>query len=224
MRRLIIAARDQFKGDFEVLRQCRRLELALEDFGWRGHVEEIIDQEEYNIEKMDGLQIDDALLELRKTRSSYLEEVRNEKAQFNLFKDKGLWDPVDVIPTVQQLVANELGTGRSKSSTRSAISGLRSRPRPEVYVHTGENAGALPPSSSRRSSGSALSTVSASSRSSAGRHANLELEADDWDLKPEETDGDHLDPDDPMSGRNGEDEIDDAKSFGSLNFSASSFK
>jgi hypothetical protein len=223
VRRLIIAARDQFKGDFEVLRQCRRLELALEDFGWRGHVEEIIDHEEYNIDKMDGLELDDSLLESRKTRSTYLEEVRAEKAQFNLFKDKGLWDPVDVIPSVQQVVANELGTSRSKSSTRSIISGLRSRPRPQMYVNAGENDGTVPPGSSRRSSDSGLSTVSASSRSSAGRHA-LEFDAEDWDMKPGEDAEKHdpADPADPTShvaGGNGDCAACDVGSFASLNLS-----
>lgn len=42
--------RKQFPGDFDIQRQTRRLELALEDDGWRGNVETVIDQEFYGID------------------------------------------------------------------------------------------------------------------------------------------------------------------------------
>lgn len=179
VRRLILTARDQFKGDFEVLRQCRRLELALEDFGWRGHVEDIIDVEEYNLDKMDGLHLDDSALEMRKARSSYLDEVRGEKLQNNLFKDKGLWDPVDVIPNVHQAIDDELGTSRSKVSTRSlTLSALHTRPLPQT------DSGAV----SHRSNTSGVSTVSGSTKSGAGRHAlkNQLYDEEDEDLQQNE--------------------------------------
>lgn len=35
-------------GEFDVMRQSRRLELALMQFGWRGNVEEIITREMRN--------------------------------------------------------------------------------------------------------------------------------------------------------------------------------
>lgn len=43
-----------FAGDGEVMRQCRRLELSLKKFGWRGNVEELIEQEirEQDIDSM----------------------------------------------------------------------------------------------------------------------------------------------------------------------------
>ena len=56
VKKLIIAARNQFPGEFDILRQCRRLELALEDDGWRGNVETIIDKEFYNIDTKESLQ------------------------------------------------------------------------------------------------------------------------------------------------------------------------
>ena len=37
-------------GDADVMRQCRRLELALKRFGWRGGVEELIAREMKNEE------------------------------------------------------------------------------------------------------------------------------------------------------------------------------
>lgn len=40
--------RHHHSGDFDVMRQCRRLELALMQFGWRGNVEELITREMRN--------------------------------------------------------------------------------------------------------------------------------------------------------------------------------
>lgn len=42
---LISQARRNFPGDLDVSRQCRRLELALSDDGWRGNVEAKMDAE-----------------------------------------------------------------------------------------------------------------------------------------------------------------------------------
>lgn len=42
--------RHHHSGDFDVMRQSRRLELSLMQFGWRGNVEEIITKEMRNEE------------------------------------------------------------------------------------------------------------------------------------------------------------------------------
>jgi hypothetical protein len=46
--------RHHHSGDPEVRLQCRRLELALQHFGWRGHVEELITEEMMKERRAEG--------------------------------------------------------------------------------------------------------------------------------------------------------------------------
>ena len=55
MKKIIALCRKQFPGDFDIQRQTRRLELALEDDGWRGNVETLIDQQFYGIDAAKNL-------------------------------------------------------------------------------------------------------------------------------------------------------------------------
>lgn len=49
-REFFAAVHHNHSGDPDVMRQCRRLELALKRYGWRGGVEELITREMKNEE------------------------------------------------------------------------------------------------------------------------------------------------------------------------------
>jgi hypothetical protein len=57
VRQILRIAKINFHGEFEVDRQCRRLELAIKKNGWRGYVENLIDRE------MRGERLEDCYLE-----------------------------------------------------------------------------------------------------------------------------------------------------------------
>jgi hypothetical protein len=57
--------RHHHSGDFDVMRQSRRLELAMKQFGWRGNVEEIITREMRD-ERVDEEYLQDADFNLQR--------------------------------------------------------------------------------------------------------------------------------------------------------------